>query len=168
MDEELIQFRASLNAESGDKNYFEFEQDFMENNMRCIPMLVRFKLDTVGIKLKIREWSRFSLDERIELALKSCTTPEEIKKYRNELRDLIKKYTAAEATVLNIDFNPGWKSVELIPEALQMKAAEFGWKIKLPKWKSLNNLQRFALLKLCRPGHENVNFPKAYREFGMI
>jgi hypothetical protein len=29
-------------------------------------------------------------------------------------------------------------------------------------------LQRFVLIKLCRPGHENENFPKAVKEFGLI
>jgi hypothetical protein len=168
MDEESIKFRAFLNSDKGETNYFEFEQDFMENNMRCIPMLVRFKLDAVGIKLKIREWSKFTLDEKIDLAIKPCVTPAEIRRYHNELNFLIKKYTAGEATMLNVDFSSEWEILESVPENLQLKAAEFGWKIKLPQWKSLNNLQRFALLKLCRPGHENVNFPKAYREFGMI
>jgi hypothetical protein len=39
--------------------------------------------------------------------------------------------------------------------------------ISLAQWKDLNVLQRFALLKLTRPGHENKNFPKAMKEFGL-
>ncbi len=33
--------------------YFHFEEEFMENNMRCIPMIIRFKMDMAGIKLKL-------------------------------------------------------------------------------------------------------------------
>ncbi|WP_353849846.1 nitrate reductase associated protein, partial [Hydrotalea sp.] len=29
--------------------YFQFEEDFVEENVRCIPMIVRFKMDAVGI-----------------------------------------------------------------------------------------------------------------------
>ena len=39
--------------------YFDFEEDFVEKNIRCIPMIVRFKMDEAGIKLKLSEWSRF-------------------------------------------------------------------------------------------------------------
>ena len=56
---------------------FDFETDFMENNIRCIPMIVRFKLDAIGIKLKLAEWSRFTVEERTRLTEKSCITPEE-------------------------------------------------------------------------------------------
>ena len=37
--------------------YFNFEEDFVEKNIRCIPMIVRFKMDKAGIKLKLAEWS---------------------------------------------------------------------------------------------------------------
>ena len=33
--------------------YFQFEEEYMENNMRCIPMIIRFKMDLAGIKLKL-------------------------------------------------------------------------------------------------------------------
>ena len=57
--------------------YFDFEEDFVEKNMRCIPMTVRFKMDATGIKLKLAEWSKFSSAERIALALKPAETNEE-------------------------------------------------------------------------------------------
>lgn len=40
--------------------FFKFEADFVDT-LRCVPMIVRFKLDTVGIKLSLRAWSRFAL-----------------------------------------------------------------------------------------------------------
>jgi hypothetical protein len=39
--------------------------------------------------------------------------------------------------------------------------------ISLTQWRGLTVLQRFALLKLTRPGHENKNFSKAMKEFGL-
>ncbi|MBC7424630.1 MAG: hypothetical protein H7334_14405 [Ferruginibacter sp.] len=41
------------------------------------------------------------------------------------------------------------------------------WVITVYKWKRLTHLQRFALLKLFSPRHENKNFPKAMVEFGL-
>jgi len=44
--------------------YFQFEKDFVEDGIRCIPMMVRFKLDACGIKLRLKEWSKFSPDKK--------------------------------------------------------------------------------------------------------
>ena len=51
---------------------------------------------------------------------------------------------------------------------LEEKAKAFGLLITASEWKSLSDLQRFALLKLCKEGHESKNFPKAIREFGLL
>jgi hypothetical protein len=148
--------------------YFDFEEDFVEENVRCIPMIVRFKMDAAGIKLKLAEWSKFKVDERIALAVNPAATTEEAGEYNNYLSGLIKKYTAADATVLALEAQPAWSVLNSIPAMLQDKATECGWEITITQWQQLTNLQRFALLKLCRPGHENKNFPKAMKEFGLL
>ncbi|MBK5270611.1 MAG: GNAT family N-acetyltransferase, partial [Bacteroidia bacterium] len=68
--------------------YFDFEEDFTEENVRCIPMIVRFKMDLVGIKLQLSEWSMFSIEEKNELVLKVCGNDEEKRTYRNFLSAL--------------------------------------------------------------------------------
>ena len=147
--------------------YFEFEEDFIEKNIRCIPMIVRFKMDAAGIKLKLAEWSKFSREERIRLALLPASTDEEITLYNIYLTKLIEKYTGSKATVLAINTNPNWANLHSIPVMLRKKAEEFDLIIKIEKWNRLTQLQRFTLLKLCRSGHENENFPKALKEFGL-
>lgn len=165
---ETDSYKNLLNPAGGEKKYFDFEEDFIEENVRCIPMLVRFKMDAAGIKLKLAEWSRFSVEERIALAVNPAATPQEAKQYNHYLAGLIKKYTNAEATSLAIETAPAWGVVHEIPSMLQEKAGEMGWVITMEQWQQLTNLQRFVLLKLCRPGHENKNFPKAMKEFGLI
>ena len=148
--------------------YFDFEEDFIEENVRCIPMIVRFKMDAAGIKLKLAEWSKFKRDERIKLALLPASTTEEAHLYNNYLSQLIEKYTASKATELIINNNPEWANLQILPVILSEKAKEFDVVITPAMWQLLSNLQRFTLLKLCRPGHENKNFPKAIKEFGLI
>jgi len=147
--------------------YFLFEDDFVEANVRCIPMIVRFKMDAVAIKLPLEVWCKFSVRERTKLAVTFCKTPEEILAYRDYLNELVREYTGKDAIELKMDLNPLWANLHNVPEALQKKAAEFGWFISINKWKQLSDLQRFALLKLFSPGHENKNFPKAMIEFGL-
>ena len=144
--------------------YFDFEEEFVEENIRCIPMLVRFKMDEVGVKLKLHEWSKFSFEERKELLVRSIDIKADYEVY---LRGLVTKYTGSAATDLAIDKDPAWAEVNKITTELQQMAAQHQCNLTIEAWKGLSNLQRFALLKLCRPGHENKNFPKAIKEFGL-
>jgi hypothetical protein len=148
--------------------YFQFEEDFIEEGIRCIPMIVRFKLDACGIKLKLSEWSKLSINERDTLCELECNKQVELKFYRNYLRQLVYNYTGKEATELKIDTDPGWAHTDEIPFSFQQELAKYHWKISLPQWKSLSNLKRFALMKLSKAGHENKNFPKAVKEFGLV
>ena len=149
-------------------NYVLEEEDFVEQNIRCIPMIVRFKMDNAGIKLKLAEWSKFNALEKKELALKPIRSNDELNIYRDSLASLIYKYSGNAPTLLETNPNPGWANITTVPKALLEKSKEFNWIITTEQWSALTTLQRFALLKLCRPGHENRNFPKAMREFGVV
>jgi hypothetical protein len=147
--------------------HFLFEDDFVEANVRCIPMIVRFNMDAAGIKLPLEVWCKFSVTERTRLAVAPCKTKEEVGAYHTELNELVMAHTGKVSKPLKVDANPLWANLQQVPDALQKKAAEFDWCIPANKWKKLSDLQRFALLKLFRPGHENKNFPKAMKEFGL-
>jgi hypothetical protein len=86
-----------------DLQIFDFERDFA-GSLRCIPMIVRFKLDQCGVKLSLRQWSQL------------CQ-------------------------------RPGPR-----PPCLSI-------------WARWTPLQRFALFKLTRAGHDNDNFGPALVEF---
>ena len=148
--------------------YFRFEEDFMEDNIRCIPMIVRFKLDACGIKLKLKEWSKMTYEERAFLAEHAIDSISDIHEYKEYLKRCICNHTGNEATLLTIDLHPGWSLTDRLPDALKEKLNELNLHLSLAQWQKLSTLQRFALLKLTRPGHENKNFPKAMKEFGLI
>ncbi len=168
MKHEIENYRYILNTSLGEKKYFDFEEDFVEENIRCIPMIVRLKMDLVGIKLKLAEWSRFSIEERIELALKQCESNKEQEIYHAYLSGLVKMHTGNIATALEINPRPEFMGVDSVPIQLKQACKEFNCVLEIAQWKALSELQRFALLKLCRPGHENRNFPKAMQEFNLM
>lgn len=149
------------------ENYFEFEADFVEDNVRCIPMIVRFKLDACGIKLKLKEWSKMETHERENLALLPCQTTEEIASYKKYLLEVIHDHTGEAGTEIPVMTNPPWTMTDEIPYPVQEKLKEFDWAISIMQWLRLSELQRFTLLKLSYPGHENRNFPKAMKEFNL-
>ncbi|SHG64454.1 conserved hypothetical protein [Chryseolinea serpens] len=148
--------------------YFKFEEDFVEDNVRCIPMIVRFKLDACGVKLKLAEWSKFSPEEREALAVAPCHSEEQTDRYRSYLQHLIWWRTGNKATPIAIGENPPWSVLSSIPELLLQKLYECGYAISLAQWQGLSTLQRFALLKLSSSGHEHKNLAKALQEFNLV
>jgi hypothetical protein len=145
-------------------DFFQFEAEFVDS-LRCIPMQVRMKLDTCGVKLKLQHWHQFTQPERQFLVEKPCSTPEEIASYRNELQQLVSDRTGTPASELPIDAHPAWMDATTIPPNLQEKAQEFGVSLTTQQWATLTPEQRFALIKLSRPSHENKNFLPALKEF---
>ncbi len=147
--------------------FFQFEADFVDS-LRCIPMQVRFKLDTCGIKLKLADWSYFSEAERQTIVEQPCTTTTEIQFYRQQLQSLVQKHTGSLPKDLLIETNPQWMDSTNIPLDLQQKAQEVGATLTVQQWQALTPLQRFALIKLSRPSHENKNFYPALKEFDLL
>lgn len=144
---------------------FAFESDFA-GSLRCIPMAVRLKLDLCGIKLTLRQWSRLGAGAREDLLLGRCDDAADIASYRTALAERLER--AGEATTpISVD-SAIWRETAVVPDVVTDQARAKGASPpQLAQWQSLSELQRFALLKLARPGHENDNFLPAMQEFGL-
>ena len=152
---------------SGESTIFEFERDFA-GSLRCIPMIVRFKLDQCGIKLTLRQWAKFNREERGQLVNAPCDTAEAVAHYRKYLAGLIESRAKDPVQFVAAEANPAWSDTSRVP------ARVLGWIAGLganppsaSQWAELTDLQRFALFKLTRPGHDNENFLPAMQEFGL-
>jgi hypothetical protein len=147
--------------------FFQFEADFVDS-LRCIPMQVRYKLDTCGIKLKLSDWNQMTQAERQILVELPCTTEMEIQSYQKYLQHLILERTGIPPAQLPIEPHPAWMDSSTVTASVQEKAQEIGLIITRTQWANLTPLQRFALIKLSRSGHENKNFPRAIAEFNLF
>jgi len=147
--------------------FFDFEHDFVAS-LRCIPMQVRLKLDTCGIKLSLAQWHRFSSEERQQLVELPCDLPPAVTHFRQHLNQLVQHYQSEPAKTLAVDPQPPWLDANTVPPPTQAKAADAGCALTLAQWQRLSPVQRFALIKLSRPGHENQNFVPALQEFGLL
>jgi hypothetical protein len=146
--------------------FFNFEADFVDS-LRCIPMIVRLKLDTCGVKLKLAEWNHFTQPECQQLVDLRCEDLPEIAAYKEYVSQLIFQHTKHEASFLSIDPQPQWLNDREIPPSITTKAIEQQVNITRTQWANLTPLQRFALIKLTRSQHENSNFLPALVEFGL-
>jgi hypothetical protein len=147
--------------------FFQFESDFVDS-LRCIPMIVRFKLDTCGVKLKLHQCNQFTEADRVQTIETPCRSESEICIYHDLLHQLVEQRTGEAATDLELDQNPAWNDAETIPESVRQKAQEMGVSISQSQWAELSSIQRFVLIKLSRSSHENANFLPAVKEFNLI
>jgi hypothetical protein len=146
--------------------FFHFEADFVQS-LRCIPMQVRYKLDTCGVKLKLQHWNQFDDRDRHHLVEWPCNTDRTIQQYRDQVRQLVYTQTGTYPKDLPIEDEPPWSCLDVIPVDVLTEAQRWHQALSLQQWRSLSDLQRFALIKLSRPGHENRNFQPALIEFGL-
>lgn len=145
---------------------FKFEQEFI-GSLRCIPMAVRLKLDTCGVKLKLNHWNQFTQAERQTLVTLACDTPASSLAYRQHLQALVTHYTGQPAKEIEVVAHPPWLETA-IPESVKQQAVAHKLDISPGAWQGLTPAQRFALIKLSRPSHENRNFVPAMVEFGLV
>jgi hypothetical protein len=147
-------------------HFFQFESDFVES-LRCIPMSVRLKLDSCGVKLKLTHWNQLTQAERLQVIEMPCSTSDEVETYRSLLHYLVEQHGSDRPADLPIDSHPAWIDTTQIPETVQARATELGVMLTLEQWENLEPVQRFALIKLSRSSHENSNFLPAFKEFGL-
>lgn len=147
---------------------FEFETDFA-GSLRCIPMAVRFKLDHAGIKLSLNQWCRFTADDRQQLLTLPCRTAADIQRYQRTLIELIATKAHEQAKHVVVEADPEWARTGRVPPRVVDHSHQLG--VDPPtgrQWAGMTPLQRFALLKLTREGHDNANFIPALREFSAV
>jgi hypothetical protein len=147
-----------------ERRIFAFEADFADD-LRCIPMIVRFKLDRVGIKLSLKQWTKVGPTNRTALLTLHCDAIEEVLHYRRYLVDHVTFLTSEPIVMLQPDPDPAWANPQVVPEQVKIQAAYAGLAAPtMNQWAKLSTLERFALLKLARSNHDNENFAPAMRE----
>lgn len=150
---------------------FEFEQDG-RYPLRRIPMIMRFNLDTCGIRISLTAWITLSRDEREELVALPCVSDEERQTYRERITALLAAHADNPDAVIEtveIDPSPAWRELHTVPDVVTQGLAELSLPVPThEQWTGLSDLQRFALTKLTRSGHKNANLLPALKEFGLV
>ncbi|MDQ9169124.1 nitrate reductase associated protein [Oxalobacteraceae bacterium R-40] len=150
------------------KHLFQYEQD-KYYPLRRIPMNMRLKLDLCGIKLSIGDWSKFSREDREKLVMMPYEKPEEIAAIRKRLLELIAACEGDSTETEPVRSPAPWTATSSVPATVCKQIEALGLSAPTQEqWADLSDVQRFALLKLTREGHENKKLPLALKEFGLL
>ncbi|MBV2352307.1 nitrate reductase associated protein [Synechococcus sp. HK05] len=141
---------------------FGFEQDFV-GQWRCIPLCVRRKLDLIGLKLKLNHWLAMSQAQRQDL-VDWDDQPAALAAMAEHCRTLTRSMADGEAKPLPPAREEPWQLSTLVAAHVAAAASERGIALGVEQWQQLNELERFALCKLARPGHDHHNLEAAFSE----
>jgi len=142
---------------------FGFEADFL-TDLRCIPMAVRRKLDLAGVKLKLVQWHGLEQEERQRLVAWGDGAAA-LAQLRQWLLERSRQLPQGPAQPLEPARGCDWQQAATTPPVLQQACDQLGLRLRPGVWGELEELQRFALVKLSHPGHEHRNLPRALEEF---
>lgn len=148
------------------RRVFAFEADFA-GDLRCLPMAVRRKLDLAGVKLKLPQWHGLEEEERRRL-LAWEDDDSAIAALRTWLLARSATLPDGPARSLEPGPEPEWRRASDWPEPVRRSCSQLGLTPRPGRWAQLDELERFALVKLSHPGHEHRNLPRALAEFAAL
>ena len=147
---------------------FNFERKNNQEHL-CIPMHVRFKLDCCGLKVTTQQWQNLIPEEKEIANSTPCQTVDERTNYKEVVGTIILARTGQRAGEMAPEPMPAWLNERIIPSRVENAFASNGCGLTVEQWSDLAPIQRFALIKLTRPGHEMTSsFVEALKEFGLL
>ena len=134
-------------------------------SLSLIPLHVRMKLDLTGVKISLKSWLAFSLEERGVLFHLPVETEEERKNFSSYLDFLSRRYFGEGISLVPPMTDPPWEDPGRIPDSVEAKSKETGHAVTLKEWSQWNLGQRYALFKLSISKNEPEQFYEALKEF---
>ncbi len=148
---------------------FGFEVE-SSDNLRFIPLAVRFNMDRFSKRISLEQWQMLPYDDRVLLARFPLDDEAGLEKnFDLALDEMLKTHANAEPERVELDADPVWAHADAVPETVIRQSSLCGVSApSLSKWAKLDRFQRYALAKLSRNTDKiNQDFLPAMREFGL-
>jgi len=143
---------------------FQFEAEVYAS-LSCVPMQARRKLDAVGIKIHLAQWQKLTMGERLMI----CHAPAELEDERHALRLFIEEVTIARSgsapKELPDEVRQSARPPLSPPHQLLANVRELGVDLTQAAWNSLDEDERYALIKLGGEAKVSHNLKAALNEF---
>ena len=143
---------------------YRFESDIYPELSR-IPLHVRMKLDLTGVKISLKDWLAFALEEREALCHLPVETEEEKKAFSSYLDFLSRRYFGGKAESVAPMKDPPWEDLGRVADPVELRSKETARAVTAEEWRRWNSCQRYALFKLAVSKNEPEQFFGALKEF---
>ena len=125
---------------------YQHESDIYPSLSR-IPLDVRLKLDVTGIKISLKDWLAFSMEERTILCHLPVETEEERQAFASYLDFLSRRYRGASVGTTAPISNSLWDDPHQVPEPIAAKSTPQTPPVTVNEWSRWKSYQRYALYK---------------------
>lgn len=143
---------------------FKFE-DEVHQNLSCVPMAARRKLDQAGIKISLQQWQKLGRGERLAVCHLPVGSSDECDAFRVFIDEALANHNAGESKVLPEHVRAAAEAPSSPPPTLIENARADGVAISQSDWDRLDQDERYALIKLGGGTERSHNFRSALAEF---
>lgn len=130
-----------------------------------IPLHVRMKLDVTGIKISLKDWLAFSIEERKVVCHLPVETKDEKQVFSSYLDFLSRRYCGAPVATTPAVSTSVWENTHQVPGAVAGKCAPEIPPVTLEEWQHWKSHQRYALYKTALSPSEPEQFFAVLKEF---
>ena len=142
---------------------FQHETEFYPGLTR-VPLHVRMKLDLTGIKLSLKQWIGFALEERKVICHLPVESEEELEAFVAYVNFLCRRYNGRTAQMLPPVNSALWNSPGHLPEPVLENSRYCGLAITLEEWTRWQIHERYALYKTALSKSEPEKFSAVLTE----
>ena len=146
---------------------FKFEETLYEKLDR-IPISTRFKLETLGLAFPAEVWNRLAPAERWVFCHLPIRSKGERECYVQYLQYVLRRQGSP--TTKMEAFDPAsdkksWEDLARIPQEVAQKMRDLNLPLFWPEWIKLDDMERYAVYKLCQENAEDPLVQQAVQEF---
>jgi hypothetical protein len=136
---------------------FRYEAAFYPNLDR-LPLHVRMKLDLTGVKLSLKHWLAFHIEERTAICHLPVDHEDEKQAFIRYLNFLSQQYCGTPAPMLPPMDPLLWEISNQVPGPVLQRSGDNGKAVAIAEWKGWAAHQRYALYKTAISRSEPEKF----------
>ena len=141
---------------------FQYESQYYPTLSR-LPLDVRRKLDVIGLKISLKDWLAFSLEERIVLCHLPTESIDERQAFQVFLDFLSRKYLGRPVQTTEPMSASLWNG-ETAPEPVLLKSADSNAAVTREEWAQWHDHDRYALYKTATSNNQPEAFAQVLAE----
>lgn len=130
-----------------------------------IPLHVRMKLDVTGIKISLKDWLAFNIEERKVVCHLPVETADEKQVFSSYLDFLLQRHCGTPAATTPAVSVSAWESTHQVPDPVASKSAPEIPPVNIDEWRRWKSHQRYALYKTALSQSEPEQFFAVLEEF---